>query len=358
MAFPIGEKSVELLQAEAKFWNYEFNFLYMASLKCATKLGIPDIIHKHGKPMTLQQLGDALPINKTKIHGVHRLMRVLVHSRFFIEEKVSEDDTNMGYWLTPASRLLIKDQALSMIPFVEASFDPTYLKPWYHMSEWFQNDDLSAFETAHGSSLWDYACHDPKLNQAFNEDMSKDTEFLSSIIIRECKNVFDKMNSMVDVGGNTGFMAKAIVDAFPHLHCSVFDLPHVIEGLEGSYKNLTYIKGNMFESIPQADAIMLKWILHDWSDEECVKILKKCKEAIPRKENGGKVIIIDMIVGNNKEDHQHTETQLFNDLAMMLYLNGKERTEKEWEKLFFDAGYSGYKIAYELGLRSLIEVYP
>ncbi|CAA3002274.1 1-aminocyclopropane-1-carboxylate synthase 3-like [Olea europaea subsp. europaea] len=100
------------------------------------------------------------------------------------------------------------------------------------------------------------------------------------------------------------------------------------------------------------------WILHDWSDEECVQILKKCKEAIPRKENGGKVIVIDMIVGNNKEDHQHTETQIFNDLAMMVFLNGKERTEKEWEKLFLDAGYSGYKIAYDLGLRSLIELYP
>lgn len=357
MAFPIGEQSVELLQAQAKFWNHEFNLLYMASLKCVTELGIPDIIHKHGKPMTLQQLGDALPINKTKIHGVYRLMRVLVHSGFFIEKKVSEDDTNMGYWLTPASHLLVKDQALSMIPFLLASFNPIYEKPWHHIAEWFQNDEPSAFRIAHGSTFWDSACHDPKFNQSFNEEMCNDTALLSRILIGDCKNVFDKMKSMVDVGGNTGFMAKAIADAFPHLQCAVFDLPHVVEGLKDS-KNLTYIKGNMFESIPQADAIMLKWILHDWSDEECVKILKKCKEAIPSKENGGKVIIIDMIVGNNKEDHQQTETQLFNDLAMMVYLNGKERTEKEWEKLFLDAGYSGYKIVYELGLRSLIELYP
>ncbi|CAA2987560.1 trans-resveratrol di-O-methyltransferase-like [Olea europaea subsp. europaea] len=308
MAFPLGEQSAELLKAQAKFSNHIFTFPYMASLKCVTELGIPDIIHKHGKPMTLQQLGDALPINKAKVRGVYRLMRFLVHSGFFIEKKVSEDDTNMGYWLTPASQLLIKDQALSMIPFLQSCLNPIYVKPWNHITEWLQNDDHSAFKIAHGCTLWDYACRDPKFSQSLNEDLCDDTDMLSRIIIRDCKNVFDKINSMVDVGGNTGFMAKAIADAFPHLRCAVFDLPHIVEGLEGSYKNLTYIKGNMFESIPQADAIMLKWILHDWSDEECVQILKKCKEAIPRKENGGKVIIIDMIVGNNKEDHQHAET--------------------------------------------------
>ncbi|CAA2997502.1 trans-resveratrol di-O-methyltransferase-like, partial [Olea europaea subsp. europaea] len=52
-----------------------------------------------------------------------------------------------------------------------------------------------------------------------------------------------------------------------------------------------------------------------------------------------------MIVRNNKEDHQETETQLFYDLLMMVLNNGKERTEKEWEEVFFDAGHSGYKIA-------------
>uniref|UniRef100_M1D3K7 Resveratrol O-methyltransferase n=1 Tax=Solanum tuberosum TaxID=4113 RepID=M1D3K7_SOLTU len=66
-------------------------------------------------------------------------------------------------------------------------------------------------------------------------------------------------------------------------------------GNEGS-KNLSYVGGDMFKSIPCADTTLLKWILHDWSDEECIKILKKCKEAIPRKEKGGKVFIIDMVL--------------------------------------------------------------
>ena len=50
----------------------------------------------------------------------------------------------------------------------------------------------------------------------------------------------------------------------------------------------------------------LQWILHDWNDEQCVKILKKCKEAIK-----SKVIIIDMVVENEKGDDESIETQLF-----------------------------------------------
>ncbi|KAL2466563.1 O-methyltransferase family protein [Abeliophyllum distichum] len=135
-------------------------------------------------------------------------------------------------------------------------------------------------------------------------------------------------------------------------------LPHVVAGLIGT-KNLSYVGGDMFESIPPVDAILLKWILHDWSDEECVKILKNCKEVIPSKAKGGKVIIIDMIVDNNKKEvDEIIKSQLFFDLLMMVVVGGIERDEREWMKLFKDAGFTHYKTIHKLGARSLIEVYP
>lgn len=102
---------------------------------------------------------------------------------------------------------------------------------------------------------------------------------------------------------------------------------------------------------------MEQWILHDWNDEDCVRILKKCREAIPSKDKRGKVIIIDMIVDNHNPDKASIENQLFFDMLMMVLVTGRERNEKEWEKLFLDAGFSEHKIT-PLGLRSLIEVYP
>ncbi|KAG5551987.1 hypothetical protein RHGRI_010164 [Rhododendron griersonianum] len=234
--------------------------------------------------------------------------------------------------------------------------DPVLTKPWHHVSEWFQNDNPTPFDTAHGRTLWDYAGHEPRLNHFFNDAMASDARLVTSVVVKDCKGVFDGLNSLVDVGGGTGTVAKAIADAFPELECTVLDLPHVVADLQGS-GNLKFVGGDMFQAIPSTDAVLLKWILHDWSDEESVKILKRCKEALPSK--GGKVIIIDMKVENEKEgDDDSIETKLFFDMLMMILVTGRERTEKEWAKLFADAGFSDYKITPILGLRSLIEVYP
>ncbi|PHU23478.1 8-hydroxyquercetin 8-O-methyltransferase [Capsicum chinense] len=65
------------------------------------------------------------------------------------------------------------------------------------------------------------------------------------------------LKSLVDVGDGTGTITKAIAQALPQINCILFVLPHVIEGLEES-KNLIYMGGDMFISIPSADTILLK----------------------------------------------------------------------------------------------------
>ncbi|KAJ9170886.1 hypothetical protein P3X46_018950 [Hevea brasiliensis] len=347
----------ELLQAQAHVWNHIFNFINSMSLKCAIQLGIPDVIHNHGKPITLSQLISSLPVHPAKARCIPRLMRLLVHSGFFAQAKISEDDDQEeGYVLTSASQLLLKDNPLSVTPFLMAMLDPILTRPWHYVSTWFLNDDPTPFNTAHGRTLWEYAGHEPKLNDFFNEAMASDARLVMHVLINECEGAFEGLKSLVDVGGGTGTVAKAIAKAFPQLDCIVFDLPHVVAGRQGT-DNLKYVGGNMFEEIPPSDAILLKWILHDWSDEECVKILKQCKEAIKGR-GGGKLIIIDMVIGSRKKDEDAMETQLFFDMLMMALLTSQERNEKEWAKLFFDAGFSDYKLKPMLGLRSIIEVYP
>jgi hypothetical protein len=97
-------------------------------------------------------------------------------------------------------------------------------------------------------------------------------------------------------------------------------------------------------------------VLHDWSDEDCVRILERSKEAISTREHKGKVIIIDTVAGSASQ--QTCEAQLLMDLCMMVLTTGKERDEENWHRLFLNAGFSKYKISPVLGCRSLIEVYP
>ncbi|KAJ0462014.1 putative O-methyltransferase domain, S-adenosyl-L-methionine-dependent methyltransferase [Helianthus annuus] len=255
-----------------------------------------------------------------------------------------DDQEGKGYLLAPASRLLLKDEPLSVRPFLLLVLDPILVDPWQHMSKWFQNNDVTPFHTTHGRMFWDLAGQEPKLNQLFNEAMASDARLVTSVILKHCGGVFEGIESIIDVGGGTGTFAVAIAKAFPNIRCISFDLPDVVNGLVGS-KNLSYVGGDMFEAIPKADALLFK-------------ILKRCKEAIPSKDNGGKLIIIDMVVKVNKEENELLETQLLFDMLMMSLVTGRERNEKDWAKLLVDAGYTDYKITPILGFRSVIEVYP
>ncbi|KAH0688119.1 hypothetical protein KY284_018672 [Solanum tuberosum] len=357
MALPndnIEEKTRQVLSGHAHILNLSLSFINTMSLKCAIQLGIPDIIHSHGRAMTLSDLVNTLSINKSRGQDcVYRLMRILIHAGLFIEEEEE------GYLLTPNSRLLLKDEPLSLVPLVYSGLDPNSMDPFHYLSQWFQNDDsCTPFASIYGKSLYEYAEKEPILNHLLNEGMASDARLVMSVLIQNGKGLlFEGLKSLVDVGGGTGTVAKAIADAFPQINCTVFELPHVIEGLEGS-KNLSFVGGDMFNSIPCADAVLLKWVLHDWSDEDCIKILKKCKEAIPSKENGGKLILIEIVMDQNKDDDKSYETQLLIDMLMMVILSGKERSQQEWAKLFYDAGYSDYNIIPILGLRCVIEVYP
>ncbi|KAJ0444804.1 putative O-methyltransferase domain, plant methyltransferase dimerization [Helianthus annuus] len=364
MALQNGELSKDqLLDSQAHIWNHIYSYINSMSLKCAVQLKIPDIINRHGSPMLLSELVKALGINKERTPFVYRLMRILIHSGFFLKHSVSttpgdnDEEGGEGYLLAPASRLLLKEDPLSLRSYLLAAMDPLMLDPWQHMSKWFQNDDVTPFYTTHGKMFWDMASQESKLNQFFNEAMASDSRLVTSVILKHCGSVFEAIDSIVDVGGGTGTVVEAIAKAFPNIRCINFDLPHVVDGLVGT-KNLSHVGGDMFEAIPKADAVFLKWILHDWSDEECMKILKRCREAIPSKENGGKLIIIDMVLKVDEGENDLLKTQLFLDMRMMTLVTGRERSEKEWAKLFFDAGFSDYKITPVLGLRSLIEVYP
>ncbi|XP_057954669.1 trans-resveratrol di-O-methyltransferase-like [Malania oleifera] len=374
----------DLLKSQAHIWNHIFNFINSMSLKCAIQLGIPDAIHRHGGgPMALHQLVMELRVPPARAPDLARLMRLLVHSSFFASAKCringhEEEEEEEGYVLTAASRLLLKDDPMSVTPLVLAMLDPVLTEPWHMLAAWFQNDVPSPFQEAHGKPFWEYGkMSGGGLNKLFNEAMASDTRLVGRVVVSECRGVFEGMKSVVDVAGGTGALAMAIARAFPAVRCTVLDQPHVVEGLQAQQQqwceNLHFLGGDMFEAIPPADAVLLKWILHDWNDDESVKILKRCKEAIPSKEKGGKVIIIDMILidqsqqkgrlsssndDNDDEQSQSVETQLFFDMVVMALYPGKERTEKEWAKLFCDAGFSDYKITPVLGLRSLIEVYP
>ncbi|KAK1286394.1 Trans-resveratrol di-O-methyltransferase [Acorus calamus] len=351
MAQPTFEKVDEELHAQGLIWNHIFQFITSMSLKSAVELRIPDILHAHGKPISLSDLAAKLDIPPGRTSSLRRLMRVLVSSGCFATE--SEE----SYLLTPASSLLVRDKDTGASPFLLAMLDQVLLTPWQSLSVWFHSDVRTPILKAHEMDLWGLTARSEAFNRVFNEGMASTSRLLSKWLVQKQHQAFVGLKSLVDVGGGTGALTLTIAKAFPSIKCTVLELPHVVaDAPEGTPVN--FVEGNMFEYVPPSDAVILKWILHDWNDEECVKILKQCKTAIPTKEEGGKVMIVDMVVNSKREDVKATETQLCFDVLMMVVTGGREREEHEWEKMFIDAGFSDYKVTHGSGVLSLIEVYP
>lgn len=99
----------------------------------------------------------------------------------------------------------------------------------------------------------------------------------------------------------------------------------------------------------------MQWVLHDWSDEECIEILKKCREAIS-KENG-MVMIVEAVIEEGEEGKPKAleDVGLMLDMVMMAHTNfGKERTLKEWEYVIKMAGFSSYTVKSIQAVQSVI----
>ncbi|XP_028806079.1 isoflavone 7-O-methyltransferase-like [Neltuma alba] len=353
----IGGKTRELFHGQAQLYKHMYFWMSSACLKCAIELEIPDIIHKHGQPVSLSQLVSDLNVPPSKTTFMKGLMRLLAHNGLFtIIKSNNEEESELSYDLTSASQLLLSGTDHCLSPMVQWALRPTRLEMYQHLGKWVRGKENTLRETAFGVGFYDFLNQNPADLAAFQEAMASDSAFMK-VALSDLKSVLEGFSSVVDVGGGTGTTAKIICEAFPKLKCTVLDLPEIVAGLSGD-TNLSFVSGDMLKSIPHADAILIKWVLHDWGDDDCIKILKNAKEAICGKDKGGKVIIIDTVLNEKQDEHSLMETKLLYNIILMAEFNAKERTEGEWKQLFQKAGFTDYHMFPILGFRSLIVLHP
>lgn len=125
----------------------------------------------------------------------------------------------------------------------------------------------------------------------------------------------------------------------PELSGVVFDLPHVIpDAAAAAVRNqltdrLLLVSGDFFEVVPSGgDLYLLRYILHDWDDEKCVRILENCRRAM---RPGGRIVVLEMILGAIGREPGVVPSQ---DLNMLVMLGGRERTVGQFDELFSAAG--------------------
>ncbi|PNT76318.1 hypothetical protein BRADI_1g47017v3 [Brachypodium distachyon] len=274
------QRTEELLQGQLELWHHALGYIKSMALKCAMDAGIPDAIARCGGGATLPELLAATGLPPCNLSYLRRLMRVLTVSGIFHHQRKQpasgEHEEEAVYALTRASSLLVRGEgnggapSFGQLPFISILLGRTFVTPFFGMHPWIADERAAAtsfFEREHGQALWEMARTSTGINDEFNQGMTADTRLIMHAVLTLSPAVFEGLTSLVDVGGADGTAAAAVARAFPHINCTVLDLPHVIENApapdEAAGGNtVRFVAGDMFHHIPSAHAVLLKIVIN------------------------------------------------------------------------------------------------
>lgn len=144
---------------------------------------------------------------------------------------------------------------------------------------------------------------------------------------------------VADIGGASGSVLVRLLENEPDRRGIVFDVPEVVPDAQryleqqGLTDRVEVVAGDFFESVPPADVYVLSYILHDWDDDTCRRILGSIKAAA---EPGARLVVVEGIVPAGDEPHFTKSI----DLVMLAMQGGKERNADEFEQLLSSAGFA------------------
>lgn len=300
-----------------KIWRLCLGFANTNVIYALVKSGV--IEQMRDTPKTLEQLSSECKLNSDV------LFRVL---RFAAALDLIALNSNQ-YSLTEAGRFLLKDVPGSIYGGMLLFGTEPWQKSWNNLLHTLTTGE-AAFDKATGSQFFDFLNEHPDYGEPFHKWMTT----ISIVISKAVPEVYDfsVCKTICDIGGGQGLLLKSILKAYPNLNGILYDQESVVKDhLLGEMAGRVEIKsGNFFDSVPSAEILMMKSILHDWDDNKSLQILSSCRKVMTE---NTKLLIIEMVI-----DSRSDLTGLFYDLHMQVIIGGKERTEDEFRILLRKAG--------------------
>jgi hypothetical protein len=312
-------------------------FRLSAALNVAADLGISDLLADG--PRTVADLAAATTTDEDTLHRLlHALATVGVY----------EERQDGRFALTELGEGLRSDVPGSLRPLARTLNCHALWSAYGHLGHSVRTGE-NAFEALHGHDVWTHRRGHPEENEVFNQNMRALTSLVADAVAGSYD--FSPFATVVDVGGGTGLLLETVLERHPHLRGTVFDQEHVVarEPLtEALRPRWATAAGSFFDEVPEADAYLLKSILHDWPDDRCVEILRTCVRGL---RPGGAVLVIETVLGRPGFEVQAA----FSDLNMLVMPGGRERTEQEYAALFAAAGLGLTKVVDTPSRMSVLE---
>ena len=218
---------------------------------------------------------------------------------------------------------------------------------WANLDEGMKTGKLQNEAADEGENLYEAIYKSPEKIREFVHAMTGIQ--MGNFIAFATKFDFSKYKTLCDIGGSGAMLSIQVAMKNPHIICNNFDLPPIeavakenIDQFNLSDR-ITTTNGDFFnDPFPKADIIVMGHILHNWSEEKKLILIKKAYDALPE---GGAFVAIENVIDNERSQ---------NILGLTMSLNMLIETEEGFDYTHSDfenwTKQAGFKKAKQINL--------
>lgn len=296
------------------------NYWQSCCVGAAAQLELADLLANG--PLHIDVLAER---TKTHAPSLYRMLRALESTGIFAQP------SPRVFANTPASECLRRHSGGSQWAWIRIALcaDAPVFDGWRGLTQALQNG-RPGFDQLHGITAWQYLQSHPQQGTIFNQAMRDLSASMTPAVTASYD--WSQFPVIADIGGGIGAQLLNILDAHPSCRGILFDQPQVVEQAP-QHNRMERVGGDFFAEIPiQADAYLLRWIIHDWADDKAIPILENVRKAA---RPGARLLLVESVI---------PETAGFDmgkwmDLNMLVMAGGCERTAAEFRELFDRAGF-------------------
>ncbi|KAF4541998.1 O-methyltransferase [Lasiodiplodia theobromae] len=329
-----------------------FGYLPTKALWTAVDARVPDLLAAHG-PQTVEQLAQRAGLQPQRLQ---QLLDTLAPLGIFAHT------TDATITNSRASALLTRDHWAQWHRWADLYgtdfFDASRCMPLAVRAGERRSAAQLSFDTE--LSLFDYMAQ-TGLASKFHATLGAGQVAMAKGFTvdypwAEIESSTSEQQPFIDLGGGSGALLASVLRAHPRLRGALMDLGHVVDMVEPDFRSsdgkfadvadrvVALHRGNFLESVPPAAVYTMKWCLHDWSDDDVVKVFRVVRRCIDVESAVSRLVVFEAV----KTPKRSGRISRYGDLVMMVTANGQERAEEDWRRL---AGAAGWRLANVYPLR-------